>query len=503
MLNIKNLTLKQKIGQMIICGFNGTDINDDICVLTSEYCIGNFILFKRNIKNYNQIKKLCADLNDLTNQYLNIKPFIASDEESGMVSRFKDITTNFPGNMSVGSVNDKDLAFDYAFYLGKELLDIGVNMNISPVLDINTNYKNPVIGIRAFSDKTEVVCDMGDAVISGFNKSNIISVGKHFPGHGDTETDSHLGLPVVSHDLDRLKSIELQPFISAIKNNIPAIMISHIVVSKIDDKLPASCSKKIITDLLEKELGYQGLIITDCFEMDAIAKHIGINKAIIKSIKAGANIIDISHTKEKQISAVTAVYDAVISGELDENIIDKSVEKILRLKNNIKDNNFDINIIKKESIKISRAISEKSIKLIFGEKPEITDKTLFISVIPFASTPAEDDPDKLSLGEYLLNKEKINNIDICHEIDDNQIKKLLEISSNYDNIIFIMSDAYIYSRQRVLYSKLLETSKNLTIISMKTPYDIEELPKCNNYINAFEYTINSMESLAKYLFNRK
>ncbi|MBU1143018.1 MAG: beta-N-acetylhexosaminidase, partial [Firmicutes bacterium] len=268
--DLNKLTLEEKIGQLFMFGFDATDVNDHAIKLIKEYRIGNVILFARNIKTPEQVFKLNQNLQKLSLKELGIPLFISIDQEGGMVSRITSGATFFPGAMTIAATNDVHNAYLSGKYMGLELINLGINMNFAPVLDVNNNPKNPVIGVRSFSDQPKMVAEYGSAFIKGLQE-NVIATGKHFPGHGDTHIDSHLALPKVAYGMDRLNPVELVPFKHAIQNGIQAMMSSHIDFPALTENgLPTTLSKKCMTGFLREELGFEGLIVTDGMQMKAI-----------------------------------------------------------------------------------------------------------------------------------------------------------------------------------------------------------------------------------------
>lgn len=233
-------------------------------------------------------------------------------------------------------------------------------MDFAPVLDINSNPKNPVIGNRAFGATLDIVRDLGIETMKGIQSENVIPVVKHFPGHGDTSVDSHVGLPTVNNDLNRLESFELVPFREAIEEGADAVMIAHILLPKIDKENPSSLSKDIITDILRNKLEFDGVVITDDMTMGAISKNYNVNEAAVKSINAGTDIVLVCHGYEKAIEVINSVKDAVIKGEISEERVNESVYRILKLKNkyNLKDEITDSVDVDKINNKIRTLLND-------------------------------------------------------------------------------------------------------------------------------------------------
>lgn len=334
---LSKLSMDEKIGQLIIAGFEGTELNDEVVKLVDEYKVGGFILFSRNILDENQTIKLLNDIKDL-NSKNNIPLFLSIDEEGGRVSRLPKSYVKLPEAAVFGKKNNKALSYELGKILGERVKALGFNMDFSPVLDINSNPKNPVIGNRAFGSNVETVVENGIEAMLGIKETNVISVVKHFPGHGDTSIDSHVNLPMVDKTKDELKSFELVPFINAIENDADAIMIAHILYPKIDSN-PATMSSKIIDDLLRNELGFNGIVISDDMTMGAIVENYTLEEAVLSFLKGGGDIALICHGYENILKAVESIKEAVRTGELPEEKINEKVYRILSIKEkyNLKD----------------------------------------------------------------------------------------------------------------------------------------------------------------------
>jgi beta-N-acetylhexosaminidase len=328
---LDSMSLEEKIGQMIIVGVDGYTSNAHAISLLEDYHVGGFILFKNNIRDAGQALDLINSLKT-SNSKNRLPLFMAVDEEGGRVTRMPDQFGKIPAAGIIGKLNDTDLSYDIGKVLAKEIKALGFNMNFAPILDINSNPKNPVIGDRAFGTEPGIVTDLGTATMKGIQSENVISVVKHFPGHGDTSVDSHVGLPVVYNDLDRLENFELLPFKQAVKDGADAVMIAHILLPKIDSENPASLSKTFITDILRGKLGFDGVTVTDDMTMGAISKRYDVGQAAVKSINAGSDIILVCHEYDRETSVIKTMLEAAQKGIIKEETIDKSVYRILKLK---------------------------------------------------------------------------------------------------------------------------------------------------------------------------
>lgn len=344
---IREMTLEEKIGQMFIVGLDGYTMDDHAKTMIEKYHIGGFILFGSNIKNSNQLLVLINSLK-IANTKNKAPLFISVDQEGGRIDRMPAGLVKFPSNEAIGKVNNIDFSHKIGNMLAEEIKAFGFNLDFAPVLDVNSNPLNPVINDRSFGADAELVSKLGEATMKGIQEGGIIPVIKHFPGHGDTSVDSHKGLPVVDHDMQRLKSLEFVPFANAIDNGADAVMIAHILLKKIDPQSPASLSKAIITGLLREQLGFNGLVITDDMTMGAIIKNYDISTAVVKSVKAGSDIILVCHEYANELTAINALKKAVEDGVILESGIDESVYRILKLKYKY---NLTNNVIKSINIK--------------------------------------------------------------------------------------------------------------------------------------------------------
>lgn len=340
---INGMTLNEKIGQMLMPDFrnwkgrNVTEMLPEIEQLIQEYHLGGVILFRENVVTTEQTARLVAEYQEATGKYGLL---MTIDQEGGIVTRLQS-GTDMPGNMALGATRSPEIANDVGRVIGEELNALGINMNLAPVLDVNNNSDNPVIGVRSIGESPELVAELGIAYTKGLQNTGVAATAKHFPGHGDTAVDSHLGLPEVPHDKERLMEVELYPFQKAMEANIDAIMTAHVTFPKIDDtkviskkdgteiSLPATLSYKVLTELMREEMGYEGVIITDALNMLAIADHFGSVDAVIRSVKAGTDIILMPVELD---AVVDGLLEAVETGEISEERIEESVKRILTLK---------------------------------------------------------------------------------------------------------------------------------------------------------------------------
>ncbi|MEC0091249.1 beta-N-acetylhexosaminidase [Paenibacillus macquariensis] len=332
---LKGMTTAEKIGQLVVVGMEGTIIDEDSRKFIEDFHVGGFIFYKDNIENTQQALSLINDLKK-SNVANKVPLWMSVDEEGGRVTRMPKEFLKLPTNKAIGKKNDTKISNEVGQILGRELQGFGLNMDFAPVLDINSNPNNPVIGDRSFGNQAKLVSSLGIATMKGLESQGVVPVIKHFPGHGDTSVDSHIGLPVVENDLERLHKLELVPFQDAIKQQAEVVMIAHLLMPKVDPDVPASLSKKIITDLLRDELGFNGIVMTDDMTMGAIAENYDLQKASVQTVLAGTNIVLIGHDAKKGQSVIQALTDAVNHGKISEDVLNNRVYTILKVKEKYK-----------------------------------------------------------------------------------------------------------------------------------------------------------------------
>lgn len=316
---------------MIFAGMEGTEAGPEMKNIIKDYKVGGIIFNGYNLKSPEQTVNYINQIKQL-NTVNSIPLLFGIDQEGGRISKLPGNLVKFPTNLEIGKKNNPDLSYEIGSILGQQLKAFGFNINFAPVLDVNSNPNNPVIGDRSFSNSPEIVAQLGIATMEGLKSQQIIPTVKHFPGHGDTETDSHLALPVINKAMKDLESLELIPFKEAIQAGADVVMIAHILLPKIDATYPSSMSKVVITDLLRGQMNFDGVVITDDFTMKAISDNYDIGEAAVKSVQAGTDIIMIAHKYENVVHTFEAMKKAVLEGRISEKRIDESVERILQLK---------------------------------------------------------------------------------------------------------------------------------------------------------------------------
>jgi beta-N-acetylhexosaminidase len=323
------MTSREKIGQLFMVGFLGTTVTPELATFMREYRPGGVILFSRNLESVEQIVELTNDLQRCSPK----SPLLISiDQEGGRVSRLPKGFTIFPPCELIGRCNSTELAYAAAATTAKELRAVGINMNMAPVLDVNSNPDNPVIGDRAFGSVSNVVGEMALVTAAGLQDNKVVACGKHFPGHGDTNADSHKELPVVQASRERLEAVEFPPFRRAAAAGIATMMTAHVLYKALDERLPATLSPDIITHLLREQMDYDGVVLTDDLEMHAIVDHYGPGDAAVRALLAGCDVLLICKDRDREVAAFESVEQAVASGTIGTARLDQSVARIQRVK---------------------------------------------------------------------------------------------------------------------------------------------------------------------------
>ena len=331
------MTLHDKIGQMLLFGWQGAGaqgVNAQAAALVDELAVGGVIVFTRNTGTPEMLRESLTSLQARA-QGRGLPPlFVAVDQEGGRVSRLgPPHFTRPPSALEIGRTGDPGEARAAAQAIARQLRPLGINWNFAPVLDVNNNPKNPVIGDRSYGDEPQQVAAMGIAAVRGFQEDGgILACGKHFPGHGDTDTDSHFALPRIAHGQQRLEEVELVPFRAAIASGLAAVMSAHILFPALDPTLPATLSPRILTGLLREGMDFQGLIITDCLEMQGVAAGWGSPEAAVLAVLAGADVLLCCHTWETQRAMRDALLAALKGGRISEERIDISLARIAAAK---------------------------------------------------------------------------------------------------------------------------------------------------------------------------
>jgi beta-N-acetylhexosaminidase len=528
---VESLTLEERIGQVFMFGFPGKD-PADAHYLIRNFKPGGIIYFARNCGTVEETAALSAQLQEWArNSGPGIPLLIAADQEGGVVARLTQGIHVMPGPMSLAAAvagddaqNDVQLIEEASWATAIQLRCAGINLNAAPVLDVNDNPQNPVISIRSFGERPEPVACYGVLAAEGLRRGGVIPTGKHFPGHGNTSVDSHLDLPVLPHPMERLNSCELVPFKKAIDAGIPAIMTAHIVFQAIDTEKPAALSGAVLRGLLRNTLGFQGVIMTDCLEMNAIANHPGTARGAVEAFKAGCDLLLISHTRRLQAQAWAALLEAVQSGEVSEDRLDESVGRILNLKKM-----FGIpNPLPTEKAydprfeRLSRELHLRSITLVKNERhlfplalPEgRTVKLCLAATMPKRLLQVEDDPlrqgrgvagsgPRTELGKSLLKLCDSLEIDEFDMDEPDALEACLASARQADATVVLTQDAVKHPSQAVFAQGVIQAVPNAVLVAARSPYDILAVPAAHTYLCTYSSRPEAMDALAHVLMGKR
>ena len=492
------LTVKQMLGQKLVFGFHGTSLPEEFISLIREYKIGNVILFRRNVESGVQLRRLCAQIQSVVKEATGYPAFIVIDQEGGIVSRLPGDGVTVPGAMAIAATGDPGNARIAAEVTVWQLQALGVNFNMAPVLDVNTNAANPVIGVRSFGDDPGLVASFGEAAVRAYENTRVFCCGKHFPGHGDTAVDSHLGLPRVEKTVEELEQGELIPFRRCIAAGIPAIMSSHILFPNIEkENIPGTMSRTVITGLLKEKLGFKGLVFSDCLEMDAIRKFYGTANGTVAAIKAGIDLAEISATMELMWEAAEAVNRAADRGEFDMDEIRQSVKKILSFKEKLAIEPTDTWGMQDDFAAVQR-IMDQAITCCAGMPPILNEKTLFCGCGNYrAALVGNPDDTGVTFPDYMAAAFGGESALTERDPDGAEIGRVAERAARFDRIVLGTCNAHLNRGQLALAKALAATGKELTVVALRNPYDIPLLPDCACKIAAYDYSAACFAALEK------
>ncbi|MVO99592.1 beta-N-acetylhexosaminidase [Paenibacillus lutrae] len=522
MKKLTEMNLRQKIGQMVMCGFSAADAADSamkpnqrIIQLIKEYEIGGVILFRRNLDTPQQVAELNHELQLLAADTSGGPLLIGIDQEGGMVARIHEGVVCMPGSMAIGATRDKQAAYETARISGKELRAMGINLNFAPCLDVNNNPLNPVIGVRSFGETAELVGELGAAAVKGYQASGVAPTIKHFPGHGDTQSDSHHALPMIPHGLERLREMEFAPFVRAINEGADVIMSAHVIFPALEpDGLPSTLSKRVLTDLLRGELGFGGVIVTDCLEMKAIADHYGTAEGAVMAVEAGADLLLVSHRLPLQVETIEKLVEAVESGRISEARIDESVERLLQLKQKLNITAGDASpaavsaaVGLPEHVELVRETYRKSVTLVKDEQqlPLASDKKTYVIWTEVRANTQIDEviEQEETLGAYLAETiAAVTETRIDTMPSEEDVERVLSESKDYDQVIVVTYNASFSPNQIRIVQELAARDTVLTVVAGRNPFDYIEFPEVKTYVASYENRPHAMYAVADVLTGR-
>lgn len=506
-----NMTLEQKIGQLFQIRIDGDVLADGQRQLIRDRHIGGIIYFQWN-GNLNDPVRTAHLSNDLHACALGengdgIPLLISMDQEGGRVTRITG-GSHFPGNMALGAAGEAWITRLAAQTMAAEVRAVGANMDLAPVLDVNNNPDNPVIGVRSFGEQAGLVSAMGSAYVQGLHDSGIIATGKHFPGHGDTSVDSHTGLPVVTYDFSTLDTVHGKPFRDAIAAGLDAIMTAHIVVTSLDPGRPATLSPAVIDGYLRGDLGFDGVVMTDSMGMAGITAGYGVGEAAVLAIKAGVDLLSLPPNLDAAMDAVQA---AVLAGEISRERLDESVARILRLKRRA--GLFDHPFVDAAAAATIVGSPEHQQAELTAARSAITlvqntdgllpltlaaEQKILLVTVQSSETTADA---SARLESFIASKHSnVQPIAITENPGTGARESVLEAAESADIIIFGTSRAHLFRGQRILVNNLVETGKPVIALGMREPYELASFPGVTSYLSLYTYRSCGLQAAAEVLF---
>jgi beta-N-acetylhexosaminidase len=529
------IALEQAVGQKLLAAFQGYELPQEMADLLRRMQIAGVTLFRSlNVQNPSQVRELTTALqtaaaanearspgskvqsqhSDLGPSTLDFGPLlICADQEGGQLLAMAG-TTPFPGNMALGATRSPDLARRTGLAIGRELAAMGINVNYAPVCDVNVNSQNPVIGTRSFGEDPGEVGRLGAVMIEGLQAAGVAATAKHFPGHGDTATDSHYGTPVLSFGEERLRRVELPPFTAAIEADVKLMMTAHIALSGLTGGLevPATLSPAIMRKLLRDDLGFQGIVVSDAMDMGAIQQGLGLVVDCIAATAAGVDLLLLGDCGEGFQAVYAALLQAARRGLLATDEIMTSAQRVLELKAWLrKQEQPGLEVIQCEEHRaLAYEIAAHSVTLV-RDRDGCLPLSLAVGarialILPRTAnlTPADTSSyDKPVLAEMLRRHHPaVDQIDVDINPTPSDVAEVVQQVKGYDHVIVCTINASQHQGQAALVNALLETDSKVIAVALRLPYDLASYPGVPTYICTYNLQPPSMEALADALWGR-
>lgn len=494
-------------GHKLVAGFEGSTLPEEMIRLVRKHKVSNVILFRRNIVSGEQLARLCREIQALVQRETGASALITIDQEGGSVTRLPAGYTVFPSQMAVAASGNPENAYEVARMTGRQLRALGVNFNLAPVMDLNLNPNNPVIGTRSFSDRPGVAESFGTASIRGYREAGVFASAKHFPGHGDTAVDSHVGLPTVDKSLDEMWATELLSFDSAVRSGVPSVMVSHILYPKLQENpVPATMSRDIITGLLKEKMHFTGLAISDCMMMDAILKYYGTVEGCIASAKAGMDLIFVSHDPALAAKAAEGIRDMILSGGISENEAIASEQKVLAAKAEVAARD-QVSLTSNESAAMqqkSAAIAAEALSLFGADSlPVMGRNSLFVGMPAAKAGQASDDLlQGISFPQVLSKAVGGQAYETDGELSERDIPCVLSAANGADAAILGVQGIRLTQAEEDLLKALLGLDIPVVCVALRTPYPLSGLPGGVIGLAAFDYSEDSLNALAEVFLHK-
>jgi beta-N-acetylhexosaminidase len=471
------------VGQSLMLQFRGPTLTAEVQEAMRRILPAGVVLFSNNIEGYQQVYDLITALQQEAKS-LDLPPLvIAIDQEGGTVSRLPLPFVTVPSPMAQAATGEPGAAEVSARISGEQMRNVGITMNFAPSLDVNNQPANPVIRTRAFSDNPGVVSRFGLAALRGYVATNVIATVKHFPGHGDTAVDSHHGLPVVSHQRAHLDAVELAPFVAAINAGVPAVMTAHIIFDAFDDK-PATLSPAVLTGLLRRELAFKGLIVTDAMDMRAIVDRYGHTDAAIAAKAAGADVLEMVDTLDRQMTVAAGLRNAVDTGVLSADGFHATIDRLTALRTA-----YDIRHTLPPLRPLNPALHDEALSI---ARRSITIVRNAASIIPLSSATrlcvidcqkqrsslAEDPADRIAAVRDAAKRTFPNAtyVAVDAEPPTETVAEAARLADSSDATLFLTRDAATHAPHAELGRRLSRLQPPLIHAAVRAPYDARLLP---------------------------
>lgn len=491
--------LRDKVGQLFMVGFDGLQANDHIRRLIREYKVGGVILFRRNVHTPQQLSRLCMELQQINAEVSDVPLLISIDQEGGMVMRIEQGVTPIPSAMAfqaAGSASDCERMNRVS---GDEMRQLGINLMLAPVLDVNNNRANPVIGVRAYGEDAATVTEYGLAAMRGQQSAGVAVTAKHFPGHGDTASDTHHAMALVGHDKARLQAVELAPFKAAIDAGVDAIMTAHVMFPAFEGGagVPATLSKNVLTGLLRGEMGYQGTVISDCLEMAAIADGVGVSQGALATLQAGADIALISHSEARQVAAIETVMQALEDGAISEARISQALARVATLKQVAAARTWRSRALQPPALMapaamaLAQQLQARALQVQGAYRP--LDPALPVTLIT-VEVRARSEIDEVALGRnrearssmqdgLLAAGFDVREYALSVQAQDEEVDAAIAFAQGAQQIVLQTYNAVLSDGQRRLIAALAQ--EKLWLVAGRLPYDMELAPRAQGRLAAF------------------
>lgn len=480
------LSLEQKVGQMMVVGFEGLEAPDYLLTWIRESRVGGVILFARNVESPQQLAQLTKTLH--ANAPADHPLLICIDQEGGLVARLRDAFTESPGAMALGAAGSTELAERVSAVLAREMRALGINWNLAPVVDMIHNKENPIIGIRSLGNNAELVSELAVAEVRGFQDAHVAVAVKHFPGHGNTSVDTHVAAAVVTGPVEALFSHDLVPFRAAVEAGASAVMVGHVTFEAVDPDYPATLSPIVIQNFLRGQIGFQGVTCTDCMEMNAIVNHYGTAEAAALAALAGEDMILVSHTIAEQEHAYEGVLGAAQSGRLPIASIDAAVRRIEKMKDEFRfDGIFDTSVIlHPEHLAVMQEAAQAGCVLVRQalDVLPVTEEDArtvgFVEFRVYRQTNVEDP----SLTSDILRfvKESLPAVDAMIQFRDDPLDTALALAGRVDLLILAVRNLHLDDLQLERARILLKAARQSVVLCLRNPFDAAILPDAGTVI---------------------